>query len=110
MSGDISKWCQMCGAAPGEPCIVISGGYTGYLELRPGDVRPTPHFYRSSAEHPAMTIKDEPDHYLTNYEATVPEDLRDDVQAKFDRWVAEGRNSNEIESLVRSLVLQAFSW
>lgn len=110
MSGDISKWCQMCGAAPGEPCIVISGGYEGDDGLHPGDERPTPHFYRSATVKPLVAIKDEPDHYLTNYEVVVPENLRDDVQAKFDRWVAEGRNSNEIESLVKSLVLQAFSW
>lgn len=38
--------CPMCGAEPGRVCTVISGGDG----LNPGDVRPTPHFYRAGGE------------------------------------------------------------
>lgn len=54
--GDINKWCIMCGAAPGEPCEVISGGDG----LEPGDERPDPHFCRSNDEKPTVLIPDEP--------------------------------------------------
>ncbi len=53
----LDKWCQMCGAAPGEPCKVISG----VEGLKPGDVRPDPHFYRSANSKPVVLIPDEPD-------------------------------------------------
>lgn len=46
----------------------------------------------------------------TNYEDRVPESLRKNVSAKLDAWVAEGRNSNTIEGLVQSLVLEAYLW
>lgn len=55
--GRIDRWCIMCGAAPGEPCTVISGGDG----LNAGDVRPQVHFYRFSTEKPAVTVSDEPD-------------------------------------------------
>lgn len=56
--GDIRKWCPMCGAAPGEPCTVISG--SGEEGDRTGDVRPDPHFYRHN-DHPIpVLIPDEP--------------------------------------------------
>lgn len=63
----LEKWCQMCGAAPGEPCRVISGGDG----LNPGDERPEPHFYRSADAKPGVLIPDEPEfadglHTLSN--------------------------------------------
>jgi hypothetical protein len=48
----------MCGAAPGEPCRVISG--SGEPGDMPGDVRPDPHFYRSSDTKPSVLVPDEP--------------------------------------------------
>ena len=56
----LSYWCQMCGAAPGDPCTVVSG--SGEPGDRPGDTRPEPHFYRSSPHKPAVLIPDEPDY------------------------------------------------
>lgn len=56
--GSIDKWCMMCGAAPGEPCKVISGGEG----LHPGDVRPDVHFSRNSDSKPNILIPDEPDY------------------------------------------------
>lgn len=55
--GRIDKWCVMCGAAPGEPCKVISGGDG----LNPGDIRPDVHWARNSDEKPSVLIPDEPD-------------------------------------------------
>lgn len=49
---------MMCGAAPGEPCKVISGGEG----LHPGDVRPDVHFSRNSDSKPNILIPDEPDY------------------------------------------------
>jgi len=54
----LSFWCQMCGAAPGEPCTVISG--SGGDGDRPGDVRPDPHWHRSATERPGVLVPDEP--------------------------------------------------
>lgn len=50
----------MCGAEPGASCTVISG--FGVEGDRPGDERPTPHFYRSPTlkQRPAVLVKDEP--------------------------------------------------
>jgi hypothetical protein len=59
MSGNIDKWCVMCGAAPGEPCTVISGDPEA--GEKPGDIRREPHFYRNSDTKPAVLIPDEPD-------------------------------------------------
>lgn len=56
--GSLNKWCQMCGAAPGEPCRVISGGEG----LKPGDVRPDVHFYRSADTKPAVLVPNEPNY------------------------------------------------
>lgn len=54
--GEISKWCPMCGAAPGEPCTTISGDEAG-------QPRAWPHFYRHN-DHPIpVAIKDEPAEY-----------------------------------------------
>lgn len=54
----LTYWCQMCGAAPGESCTVISG--SGKPGDRPGDRRSEPHFYRSSPHKPVVLIPDEP--------------------------------------------------
>lgn len=61
--------CVMCGAKPGEPCIVISDDPAA--GLRPGDPRPSPHAYRSrdpNEPQPAVAIKDEPPYYLDSQE------------------------------------------
>jgi hypothetical protein len=53
-------YCIMCGAAPGEPCTVISGDPEA--GEKPGDVRATPHFYRGAAGGPTppfVAVKDE---------------------------------------------------
>lgn len=54
----LDKWCVMCGAAPGQPCTVISGDPDE--GEKPGDVRAHPHFYRGSDTKPAVAVKDEP--------------------------------------------------
>lgn len=56
----IQKWCGMCGAAPGDPCTVVSG--SGRPGDRPGDVRPEPHFYSAGDTKPVVLWKDEPDY------------------------------------------------
>src|SRR4051812_6286627 len=54
----LDKWCQMCGAAPGEFCTIISGDPEA--GEKPGDVRYHPHFYRSSDTKPGVLVPDEP--------------------------------------------------
>jgi len=56
----LEKWCHMCGAAPGEPCKVVSG--SGEQGDRPGDARPDTHWARTMEEKPAVLIPDEPDY------------------------------------------------
>lgn len=56
-----TKWCGMCGAAPGEDCKVVSG--SGRIGDRPGDRRSTPHFYRAHNHRPAVLWPDEPAEY-----------------------------------------------
>jgi hypothetical protein len=53
----IDGWCIMCGAAPGEPCTVISGDPEA--GEYPGMIRSEVHFYRGNKEKPVMTISEE---------------------------------------------------
>lgn len=56
MAGDLNKHCPMCGAKPGEPCRVVSGGEG----LNPGGERPDPHAVRHDDQAAAVLIPDEP--------------------------------------------------
>lgn len=55
--GEISKWCPMCGAKPGEPCTVISGDPE--QGKKPGDARAEPHFARHNDGPIPVLVKDE---------------------------------------------------
>jgi hypothetical protein len=63
------SWCIMCGAAPGNPCTVIStvepdSEYVKEGHGPPqtaGEPRSRPHFYRGGLDHkPAVTVANEP--------------------------------------------------
>jgi len=56
MNTKLEGWCRMCGAAPGDPCIVVSGEG----DEKPGDERKYLHWARGSAEKPLVLIPDEP--------------------------------------------------
>lgn len=63
--GDINKWCQMCGAAPGEPCTYISDNPPNEPEWqepgrKAGAPRPDVHWARDADHKPAVLIPDEP--------------------------------------------------
>jgi hypothetical protein len=65
--GDVGKWCQMCGAAPGEPCTIVSG-------IDAGAVRPGVHWHRSADERPVVLVPDEP---ALGLSAQQPEEEKD---------------------------------
>jgi len=53
----LDSWCLMCGAAPGDPCKVISGEGNE----KPGGERRYLHSARGGLDHkPAVTVPDEP--------------------------------------------------
>lgn len=45
---------------------------------------------------------------VTQYEDRVSESVRTHTESALRRWIAEGRDDKEIESLVRSLVLTGY--
>jgi hypothetical protein len=59
--------CIMCGAATGEPCVVISTAHDEHYDQTAGEPRNYPHSARAKPGQPEpragfVSVKDEPDY------------------------------------------------
>lgn len=111
----IDSWCQMCGAAPGEPCTVISARSAddecvreGYVEAaKKGDVRSDLHFYRGGLAKNPRWSGEVPAYPQTQFES-LPAKLRNHVEALMAGWRDEGRDDERIEHVVHSVAVAAY--